>query len=203
MKQLEPSTGKGIVELVGILEEVTGDLLVDWIEAEREIGGQHSRGVLLVRVESIRDDIARVLGHPLVGTSRRLFELPIELEEIFEIGVAELVRGLGPDDFQSGGNGVWALARAVLVLPSETLVLHGGSFGLSANVVRRSSTVGLAKAVTSSNQSNSFLVVHGHTTEGGSDVAGSGNRVWDTIRTLWVDVNQTHVGGSKRRFEIS
>jgi hypothetical protein len=113
-----------------------------------------------------------------------------------------LGRSSSPGDLKTRGNGVGTLARLVRVLPAKTLLRDVCSIGLVADVVSRSGTVGLAKGVTTSNQGDSLLVVHGHTAECSADVVSSSNGVWDAIGTLRVDVNQTHVSGRKRVLKI-
>jgi hypothetical protein len=90
----------------------------------------------------------------------------------------------------------------VRVLPAKTLLCDVCSVGLIADVVSRSGTVGLAEGVTTSDQSDSLLIVHGHAAECGADVMCSSNGVWDTVGALRVDVNQTHVSGRKRVLKI-
>lgn len=187
VQQLEPSTGKGISELVGVLEEAARDLLVGRVDTERQISRQHSGEMLLVGVKGIRNEWLSVLGNPLRSASGALGELPLVLEEVLEVLVAPLGRGLGPNNLETRCNGIGALARVVAVLPSEALSLNASASRLGTNVAVRSSAVGLAKGVTTGDESDSLLVVHGHAAEGGADVVGGGNGVFDTR----VDVDET------------
>ena len=91
----------------------------------------------------------------------------------------------------------------MVVLPSKTLLLNGSRVRLGFNIVGRGGTVGLAESVATSDQGNSFLVVHGHAAESCADVPSRGDGVRNTIGTLRVDVDQTHVRGRQRVLEIA
>ena len=43
VRQLEPGPGERVGELVRVLQEAPGDLLVDRVDPQREVGGQHRR----------------------------------------------------------------------------------------------------------------------------------------------------------------
>lgn len=88
VKELEPCAREGLVQLLGVLEEATGDLVVDRVETESQIGGEHSRLVLLVGVVGIRDDLVISLGLPLVRASGAVNLLPLILVHILEVVVA-------------------------------------------------------------------------------------------------------------------
>ena len=66
-----------------------------------------------------------------------------------------------------------------------------------------SGTVCLAESVATCNQGDSFVVIHGHAAESCADILGSSNRIWLAVRTLGVDVDQTHVGSAERLLEIA
>lgn len=88
VEQLEPSARESIVELVRVLEEASRDLVVCGIEAQGQIGRQHSRHVLLVRVVGVGNDLVVGLCLPLTSTTGRLDLLPLVLVHVFEIVVA-------------------------------------------------------------------------------------------------------------------
>ncbi|CRK42947.1 hypothetical protein BN1708_008930 [Verticillium longisporum] len=203
VKELEPGASENIGKLVWVLEETARDLLVLGIEAQGQIGGEHGRAVLLGRVVGIGNDLVIRLGHPLVGASRALGELPLVLEEVLEVLVTPLGRGRGPGDLETAGDGVGTLARLVSVLPAETLSLKRGTFGLGTDLVVGAGAVGLAEGVATSNKSDGLLVVHGHAAKGGADVVGSSNRVGVAIGALGVDVDQTHVGSTERLLQVT
>lgn len=203
VQQLEPRTAESIGELVWVLQEAASDLLVGRVEAESKIGGQHAGWVLHVGVEGIGDEVVGTLGHPLVSTSWALGQFPVVLEEVLQEVVAPLGGSLGPDDFQTAGDGVWANTGAELVAPAQALLLNVGSRGLGTDIVSWGSTVSLTKGVTTNNKSNGLLIIHSHTAEGDTNVTAGSDGVGDSIRALWVDVDQTHVDGSKRIFKLT
>ena len=63
--------------------------------------------------------------------------------------------------------------------------------------------MGLAEGVTTGNQGNGLLVVHGHAAEGDTDITGSSNGVGDTVRTLGVNIDQTHDDSSQWVLQIA
>ena len=54
VRQLEPRPGEGVGELVRVLMEAPRDGLVDRVHAQREVRGQHDRGVPLRRIVGVR-----------------------------------------------------------------------------------------------------------------------------------------------------
>ncbi len=77
MGQLEPGAGEGLGERLRVLQEAARDLLVGRVEAQRQVGGQHGRLVLLRRIVRDGDDSPASFGYPLVRAGRRLRSAPI------------------------------------------------------------------------------------------------------------------------------
>ena len=95
MGQLEPGAGEGIGEGLRVLEKAARNLLVERVDAQRQVGGQHRGLVLLRRIVCVRDDGLGVLGLPLDGACRALGLHPLVLEEVFEKEIAPLRRASG------------------------------------------------------------------------------------------------------------
>src|SRR6185437_12102047 len=98
MRQLEPGASECIRELVGIGQESTGDLLVDWIDAKSDISRQHRRGDSLVLVVRVRDRSRSgiAFGFPLMCPAGALGQFPFVAEEIFEIAIAPFRGRIAP-----------------------------------------------------------------------------------------------------------
>ncbi len=94
MGQFEPRAGECLGKSLRVLEEASRNLLVVRVEAQRQVGRQHLRLLLLRRVMREGDDILGILGHPLVRTGRRLLQHPFEFEQVLEEVVAPLRRRL-------------------------------------------------------------------------------------------------------------
>ena len=88
VRQLEPGAREGIGEGLRVVKEPARDLAEFRIEAQRQVGGQHGGLVELTRHMRIRNDLRRVLGHPLLGAGGRLGQLPLVLEKVLEEVVA-------------------------------------------------------------------------------------------------------------------
>lgn len=107
-----------------------------------------------------------------------------------------------PDNLQAAGVSVLSVASAKGVLPSEALLLKRSGVGLGADIFAGLSTVGLAKGVATSNQSNGFLVVHAHAAKGLADVQSRGLGVGGTVRTARVNVDEAHADGAQRALQV-
>ena len=108
--KLEPRAREGICKLVGMREEAARDLLIRRIKAQREVGGEHRRCVMLLGVVGVRDESGAcvALGLPLMGACGTPGQLPLKAEEILEEVVAPFGGGCGPGDFKAGADGVSA-----------------------------------------------------------------------------------------------
>src|SRR5690606_10883651 len=147
--QLEPGLGEGLLELVRVLEEVTRDLLVLRVEAQREVARQHRRANALVLVVSVRNGTVAhaVLRLPLVCACRALGQLPLIAEQVPEEVVRPLGRGGRPGDFQARTDGVGALAGAELARPAEALLSEASRLRLRTDERSVARAVGLAEGV--------------------------------------------------------
>ena len=63
--------------------------------------------------------------------------------------------------------------------------------------------MGLAEAMAAGNESHGLFIVHRHARESFADVAGCGNRVGPAVGTLRVHVDQAHLHGGERVFEVA
>src|SRR5207249_1015016 len=205
MRQLEPRPRECVGELIRILEEAPRDSFVNRVEPQGEVRGQHSWRVTLSRVASIRNraGACATLRFPLMRAGRALRQLPFVAEQVLEVVVAPLRGRGGPGDLQAAGDRVTPLARAEAALPAEALLLDAGRFGLRPHIGLRAGAVGFAKGVTTGDERNRLFVVHGHASESLADIPGRCDRVRVAIRALRVDVNQPHLNGSERIFEIA
>ena len=203
MDQLEPGAGECIGEGLGIVQKALGDLAELGVETQGQVGGEHGRLVELARDMRIRNDLRRILGHPLLGARRRLGQLPLVVEQVLEEVVAPQRRGLAPGDFDAAGDSVLAVTAAEVADPAQALRLDRRSLGLRPLVRLRRGAVGLAEGMTAGDQGNRLLIVHGHATEGAADVLGRFHIVATGVRALRVDIDQAHVGGAEWRAQFA
>ena len=97
-----------------------------------------------------------------------------------------------------------ALARAVAVGPAEALLLDAGAFGLRPHeLIRAGCAVAFAECVPPGGERDGFLVVHRHAGKGLANVGSRGDRVGIAVRSFRVYVDQAHLHGRKRIFEIA
>ena len=113
MGQLEPGAGERLGESLRVLQEAARNLLVDRVDTQRQVGGQHGRLALLRRIVRVGDDGLGVLGLPLDGAGRAAGLHPFVLEQVLEEEVAPLRRRLRPGDFEAAADGVGGAAGAV------------------------------------------------------------------------------------------
>ena len=203
VRELEPGPRERVGELVRILQEAPRDLLVGRVEAQRQVGGQHGRHMLLRRVVGVRDRGFRALRLPLLGAGRALGQLPFVFEQVLEEQVAPLGRRLGPGDFRAAGDGVGAEAGAMLALPAEALILERPAFRVRAHQRRIAGAVGLAEGMAAGNQGDGFFVVHRHAEERFADILGRRERVRVAVRPFRIDVDEAHLHGAERLGELA
>ena len=203
--QLEPGASKGVSERTLVLHEAPRDLLVDRVEAEREVGRQHHRGAALRRVVRVGDRTRgrAALWLPLVRASGALGQLPLVTEQDAEEAVVPGDRRFSPDDLETAGDRVVAHAAAEGALPAEPLLLERGGLGVGADVVVGPGAVGLAEGVTAGDQRDRLLVVHRHPAERLTDIPGRGERVRVAVRALRVDVDQAHLDRGQWVLELA
>src|SRR3989304_10154772 len=139
---------------------------------------------------------------PLIRTGRALRQFPFVAEQVLEEGVAPLCWRGGPSDLQAAGDRVTAFAGAEAALPAEALLLDTGRFWLRPAMGRRAGAVGFAEGVTASDERNRLFVVHGHASKNLADILGSRDRIRVAVRAFRIDVDQPHLHGSERIFEV-
>jgi hypothetical protein len=110
MGEFESGAGEGVGNLVGMFQEMPADRLVDWIDAKRQIGGQHGRPALLRGIERVRDQSAGSLRDPLMRAGRTLRQLPFIAEQVTQEVDAPTRRRGGSDDFKSAADGAGTCA---------------------------------------------------------------------------------------------
>ena len=139
---------------------------------------------------------------PLPRTAGSLPHLPLIAEQVIEVAVVPLHR-VGPCALQTAGDRVVAFAGAKSVPPAEALLLEAGALGFGTDILRcRGSTMGFAKGVAAGNQRNGLLVIHGHAAERFLDVPGCSERIGFTVGPLRIHVDQAHLNGAERIFEL-
>ena len=205
MGELEPGPREGVGELVGVLKKAPRNLLVGRVHAHRQVGGEHRRREAFGGVVRVRDGAGTcaALGNPLLCACGALGQLPLEAEQILEILVGPLGWLAGPGDFQAAGDRVTALAGAEAVLPAKALMLDSCRLRLFRDVRRGRGAVGLAEGMPACDQRDGLFVVHGHAPERLANVDGGGDRVRLAVRTFRIDVDQTHLHGGERVFQVA
>ena len=200
MGQLEPRTAEGIGEVVRVGAELLADFVVNRVCLHRHVSVGHQRHGALGRVGRVDRHLALRHIHrlPLIGTSRRLGQLPLVAEEVVEVAHVPLGRVLAPRAFNARGEGVGRFAVVTGVGPAEALPVYGAALGLSTDVGVIAATVGLADGVTATGQRRGFFVVHRHAAEGFPHVQRGQNRVRVAVDAFGVDVDQAHVDRRQR-----
>src|SRR5262245_56978766 len=159
VRQLEPRLGEGIRELLRVLVEAPRDLLVGWIEPQRQVRRQHRRRDLPRLVMRVRNRAfaGAVLRLPLLRARRTRGRLPPVLEKVLEVIVAPPGRRRGPGDLEAARGGVGAHTGFVAALPTETLFLEIAALRFGADACRRARPMGLAERVSAGNQRDRLL----------------------------------------------
>ncbi len=135
-------------------------------------------------------------------SGRALDQLPLVFEQRVQIAHVPFGRFRLPCTFDATGDRVAAFAAAEAALPAEALFLDAGGFGLRTHMRRRAGAVTFAEGVSSSDERDSFLVVHRHAPESLADVTARSDRIRVAVRPFRVHVDQAHLNGGERIFEF-
>jgi hypothetical protein len=128
---------------------------------------------------------------------------PLVLEQHLEVAHVPL-RGVGfPGAFKTAGGGVAALAAAVLLIQPKPISSIGAPSGSGPTSSAGPRAVHLAEGVAAGHQGHGLVVVHGHAGEGLAHVACPRHRVGVAVRALRVHVDQAHLHGGQRVFQIA
>ena len=63
--------------------------------------------------------------------------------------------------------------------------------------------VGLAEGMAACDERYGFIIVHRHPAKGFANVAGSGERIGVSVRSLRIHVDESHLNGAERIFKLS
>ena len=205
--ELVPGPGERVGELVGVLVEAPRDRLVDRVEPQRQVGGEHHRRVPLRRVVGVGHGVVGrpVGGPPLVGARGALRQLPLVAEQVLEEVVVPRRRA---SVVQAPSSPLVIASspspRAEGVPPAEALLLEAGALGLAADVlVAVGGAVGLAEGVPAGDERDRLLVVHGHAGERLADVPAGGDGVGVAVGPLGVHVDEAHLHRAERVGELA
>ncbi|MCY1172105.1 hypothetical protein D9M73_122340 [compost metagenome] len=202
--QLIPRLGKSGRELVWVFMKTLRNRPVNGVEAQREVGRQHRRAMLLAGDMRVGHVFRRILGDPLMRARRALGQFPLMAEQVVEKQVGPFGRLLRPGHFQAAGDGVGTIAAAIAVGPAQTLLLDARTFGFGADIlVGHGGTMRLAERVPARDQSDGFLVIHRHAGEGLANVVRGEHGVGVTVRAFGVDVDQPHLHRRQRVGEFA
>ena len=140
---------------------------------------------------------------PDLRASRALGQLPVISEEKIEIPHIPS-RGIsGPRTFNTAGCGVNAHAAFKIVAPPEALLHNARAFRLRAHELRITGTMRFAERMSARHKCHGLFIIHGHAREGFADIIARANGIRIAIRAFWVDVNQAHLNGRQRVFQLT
>jgi hypothetical protein len=89
------------------------------------------------------------------------------------------------------------------LLPAEALLFDGRGLGLRPHMGGRSGAVALPEGVAAGNQGHGFFVVHAHAGEGLAHIAARGHRVGVAVGAFGVHIDQPHLHGGQRVFQLT
>ena len=133
---------------------------------------------------------------------RALGLLPLEPEEVLEVGIVPLGRIGSPAALDAVRHRVLARAGAVRVVPAEPHRLHRRHLGRRSDLLGGRHAVALAEGMTAGDERHGLLVVHGHAGERRPDVVGRALRVAVRVGSLGVHVDQRLVGGGEGVLQV-
>ena len=206
--QLEPGAGERVGELVGVLEEAARDLLVDRVEAQRQVGRQHRRRVRLRRRRGRRARCrpGAVLRLPLVARRPGSWSAPTRSRRGSRRSCCPTWSGVCVQvHLEAAGDRVVALAGAVGVASSRGPAPPAGRPRARGRRTRRGRRrrgscrrCGRRRSARRSPRRSS---------PSGANVSRMstrrGERVRVAVRALRVDVDQAHLDGAERVLEVA
>ena len=203
MRQLEPSAGEGIGELIRVFQEAARNFPVSRIKLHRHIGRGHDRRVALGGIMRIRHGISEcaVGWNPLMCAGRGFGQHPIMVHQVFEVVIVPLGRIVGPSTFNAAGDGMHAHAGMEAAHPAQAHLFQRRGFRFRANMGCGAGAMALAEGMATGGQRHGFFVIHRHARKSFANVAARGDRVRITIRAFRVDVDQAHLHGGQRVFQ--
>ena len=147
---------------------------------------------------------SRVGRDPLLCTGRALDELPFVLEQGLEVAVVPGDRRGSPGTLETTRDRVLSVAGTEAVLPAQAHLLNRSTLRLGSHVLAGiARAVSLAEGVTTGDECNCLLVIHGHASKGLADVACRGQRIRVAVGAFGIDVDQAHLNGTKRILELA
>src|ERR1700761_8671745 len=96
------------------------------------------------------------------------------------------------------------VAGAPAVFPAQALLFNTRAGRLMTYIFTRiGSTVGFAEGMAARNQRYGFFVIHRHTAKSFTDITCRSHRVRVAIRAFRIYIDQTHLHGSQRIFQLT
>ena len=95
------------------------------------------------------------------------------------------------------------LACAKTVFPAQTHFLQGRRFRFFADQRWVTRAMGLAKGMATGNQGDSLFIIHRHAGESFAHIAARADRVRIAVGAFGIHVNQAHLDGGQRIFEVA
>ena len=108
-----------------------------------------------------------------------------------------------PCALEAAGDRGIAVAAAEGIAPTEVLLFDAGAGRRKADILSRiGGAVRLAEGVAAGDQRDRFLVVHRHAAERLANIARCGKWIGLAVRTFRIHIDQTHLHGRERLFEV-
>ncbi len=202
---MNQARAKASAKRFGVLVEAARDGFVDRVEAQRQVGGGHHRRVLLRRVVRVGNHVfgLAVFRLPLLSASRAFDQFPLVAKEHVEVTHVPLGGIWFPRAFDAAGGGVNTYASSQFVLPSQSHFFQRGGFGFGSDQFRVACAVRLAESVSAGDKRDGFFIVHRHAGESLTHINARSNRIRFAVGSFGVDVNQPHLHGCQRIFQIA
>jgi len=127
------------------------------------------------------------------------------IQQQVKIGVVPPVRGGGPGPFQTAGHRMFSISLPFGVHPAETLVFEGGCFRTGTQHGGVAVAMCFAHRMATGRKGYRFLVVHGHSGEGGSHILCCAQGIRLAVDPFGIHIDETHLNGRQgilKRFPV-
>ena len=140
---------------------------------------------------------------PNLRASGAFCQFPVIPEEKVKIAHIPLCGIRRPGTFNAAGCGVNAQAAFEIILPTEALLNNARAFRLCAHQLGIAGAMGFTKSMSTGHKRHGLFIIHGHAREGFADVIARGDGIRVAIRAFWVHVDQAHLHGRQRVFQLA
>ena len=126
-------------------------------------------------------------------SSRTLYKFPLISKQQIKITIIPLSWICCPRTLNSTCYAISSLTCSMGTFPSKTHLLNRSTFRFNPNKILRSCSMCFTKSMTTCSKCYCFLIIHRHPTKSFTYIFSASKRIWITIWSLRIYINQAHL----------